>query len=437
MHCKGKTKAGIPCKNKAVLDGYCKLHHPGGAMRQDSLTKAYRDTMKHVDMMKGLQDSMKFLDPMKEYREAMKHVDMMKGFQDSVKFLDPMKEYREAMKHVDMMKSFQDSVKFLDPMKEYREAMKHVDTMEGLRDSMKFLDPMKEYREAMKHVDTMKDLRDSMEFLDPMKEYREAMKHVHSMKGLQESIKFILPSERFKDALGATNLWDQFGGLHQQIKTLKSTISAESISSLIKEVRAINTQVGITDFGTEPSINPDGTLTFALDSIELQSLHDVGSQVILHALQNQSANIVEAIERLIVEIRSVKDPLIQKILSQLIFPVVFALVFAFFNPVADFYVKNYLNKHEKKQISTQINESVISNVQSKEVLRNLRYVKADILCVRKNKSKSGQLIGHLNFGQVVEVLEKRKNWSLIKWEDETGQISIEGWVFTRYLKNFK
>ena len=411
MICKGKTKAGISCKNKAVLGEYCKLHHPGRVMRHDDITKAYRDTMKHVDMMKGIRHSMKFIDPMKEYREAMKHVDMVKGIQDSVKFTDPLKEYRKAMKHVDSMK--------------------------GLRDSMKFIDPMKEYREAIKHVETGKGIQDSMKFLDPIKEYRKAMEHVHSMKGLQESIKYILPSESFKDALGATNLWNQFGSLHQQIKGLKSTINAESISSLIKEVSAINTLAGIIDFGTEPSINPDGTLTFSLDSMELQQLHDVGSQVILHAQQSQSANIVEAIERLIVEVRSVKDPLIQKILIQLIFPVVFALVFAFFNPVADFYVKDYLNKHEKKQISTQINQSVVSNVQAKEVLRCLRYVKADVLCVRKNKSRNGQLTGYLYFGQVVEILEKRKNWARIKWVDETGEISIEGWAFTRYLKKFK
>ena len=411
MLCYGKTKAGIACKNKAVLDGYCKLHQPGGTMKNDDLTKAYRDTMKQFDMMKGFQDSMKFIDPTKEYREAMKHVDTLKGLRDSMKFIDPTKEYREAMKRFDMLK--------------------------GLQGSMKFIDPTKEYREAMKQFDMMKGVQDSMKFIDPTKEYREAMKHVHSMKGLQESIKFILPSESFNDALGATNLWNQFGSLHQLIKDLKSTINADSISSLIKEVNALNIQAGISDFGMEPSVNPDGTLAFSHDSMELQPLHEAGSQVILHAIQGQSANILEAIERLIVEVRSVKDPLIQKILIQLIFPVVFALVFAFFNPVADFYVKNYLNKQEKKQISTHINRSVVDNVQAKEVLRHFRYVKADVLCVRKNKSKSGQLIGYLYFGQVVEILEKRKNWSRIKWVDETGNMSIEGWVLTRYSSKFK
>ena len=389
------------------MDGYCRLHHPSTKNVQNELAKV---------------------------SDALKHIDTMQGLRDSIKFYDPMKEYREALKHIDTMKNIRESMITYDPMEEYREALKHIDTMKGLRDSIKFLDPMKEYREALKHLDIMKGLRDSMRY-NPMKEYRKAIEHIHTMKGLQDSISSILPNS-LKTALDATNLLKPFSNIHQQIKSLQDTINAKSIGRLVNSFQEMQKQTGIANFGAEPIINADGTLSISLDTVDLEKLHNAGTEVISHVENNESENIVEAIEKLIVEVKSLKEPLIQRMLIQLIFPLILTLVFAFFNPVADFYVKEHLNKAEKKQVSNHINKEVVNNIRAKEVLRHLRYVKADVLCVRKDKSSCGKLIGYLYFGQVVEIKEKRKNWTRIKWVDETGEISIEGWVFTRYLKKF-
>jgi len=404
MLCKGKTKSGRACKNKATLEGFCKLHHP-------------------VAISKRVQDR-KSNDPTKKYRDIMK-------------LSDPMKELRESMKFVDPMKEFRESIKFVDPMEQHRDMMKLSDPMKELRESMKFVDPVKEFRESMKFVDPMEQHRNMMKLSDPMKELRESMKFVDPMKDSRESMKFVSPVEMFKDALEATNLLGQFGKLQQQIKDLQSTVNLDSFGSLIIEAQKINSLVGITKFGVEPSINTDGTLSFLDDSVRLSSLQDVAENVIANVIKDKSANIVEAFERLIVEVKALKDPLIQKVLIQLIFPIIFSLIFAFFNPYADFNVKNYLNKTEKKQIGNQLNKAVVSHVHSSETLAALRYVSADILNVRQSNKTNGKLIGYLYFAQVVVVLEKQKDWTRVKWVDETGENSIEGWVFSRYLKKFK
>ena len=365
MLCQGKTKSGKACRNKAILDGFCKIHHPNAALKR-------------------AQDK---------------------------KSNDSKKKYKDIMSVSDSMKEIRESMKFVDPMKELRESMKLVDPLEQYRDMMKLSDPMKEFRESMKFVDPMKVLRDSM--------------------------KLFSPSESFKDALRASNLLDQFGELRQYIKDLQSTVSIENLSSLVKEAQDIHSQVGVTKFGVEPFINNDGTLSFLDDSMSLSSLQDVAEKVISNVIKDQSANIVEAIEKLIAEIKALKTPLIQKILIQLIFPIIFSLIFAFINPYADLIVKNYLNKTEKKQIGIQLNKAVVSHVQSSETLAALRYVSADILNVRQINKNNGKLIGYLYFAQVVVVLEKQKDWRRVRWVDETGENSIEGWVFSRYLKKFK
>lgn len=43
MQCKGKTKSGSGCKNKAVHDGYCKTHHPDTIRRKAEDRKKVED----------------------------------------------------------------------------------------------------------------------------------------------------------------------------------------------------------------------------------------------------------------------------------------------------------------------------------------------------------------------------------------------------------
>src|SRR5699024_9303688 len=74
---------------------------------------------------------------------------------------------------------------------------------------------------------------------------------------------------------------------------------------------------------------------------------------------------------------------------------------------------------------------------SSQITKNYRKVVEDGLIVREGKTKDSRINGKLNTGNVVQIIEKRRNWSYVFYSNyEDGEV-IEGWVFTRYLKQIK
>jgi hypothetical protein len=402
LYCKWRSSSGIACKRIAVQNGYCELHHP-----------AFSPTA--TDIMKNFEEMMKIPDPLKEIKEsALRYEEMMK-------LADPFKEIREsAMKYEEMMK-------ISDPLKGIKELALKYDEM------MRVSDPFKKtkksafrYEEMMKLADPFKGIRESamkyqaIKIADPMQGFREIMKH-------------FLPIESFTNAIEATNLWKQFGDLYQQINDLQSTINKESLEHLFNEIQSVNSLADIKEFGMESLVNADGTVSISEESISISSLHEVVEKVISNALETQTNSIVQAIERLITEIKTLKEPWIKQLFIQM----VCLLIFAFVNPYIDYKEKKYLDKNQKKYLSNHLNKVVAPQVKEVVVLDSYRYVSADILKVRQCNNRNGKLLGYLYFGQVVKVIEKQKDWSRVRWLDETGKNSIEGWVYTRYLKKFK
>lgn len=62
-----------------------------------------------------------------------------------------------------------------------------------------------------------------------------------------------------------------------------------------------------------------------------------------------------------------------------------------------------------------------------------KLVKKNGVEVRATDSANAKVISHLKCWDSVEVQRERKGWSLVSWTDSTGNINIQGWVFTRYL----
>jgi hypothetical protein len=82
--------------------------------------------------------------------------------------------------------------------------------------------------------------------------------------------------------------------------------------------------------------------------------------------------------------------------------------------------------------SPNINEGI-----NKIVFKGYRFVISKQLDVKQRPAQKSQLIGRLYFGQVVKILTKRRNWTLVEYRDDENNIIINGWVFTRYIKSFK
>jgi uncharacterized protein YgiM (DUF1202 family) len=142
-------------------------------------------------------------------------------------------------------------------------------------------------------------------------------------------------------------------------------------------------------------------------------------------------------DRILNEISSLKDPIIQRILTWLIYPIIVGLVLSVVNPISDYYVKEELKSGEKRQVVKDVSSAITSTIDKKYYLRLFRIVTATSLNVRKLGSKNSDIVGSLYLGDVVEVIEKGRKWSLIQWQDGESEATLKGWVYSRYLKVIK
>ena len=98
--------------------------------------------------------------------------------------------------------------------------------------------------------------------------------------------------------------------------------------------------------------------------------------------------------------------------------------------------KNKIMKDIKSVVSHELNTNSSDNTNIKSTLSDYRFVKVDCLNVRIINSSDSKVLFTLQFGQVVKILDKNKEWVLIEYSDDKN-ICIKGWVFSKYISTFK
>ncbi|AHG62870.1 hypothetical protein MIM_c07710 [Advenella mimigardefordensis DPN7] len=66
------------------------------------------------------------------------------------------------------------------------------------------------------------------------------------------------------------------------------------------------------------------------------------------------------------------------------------------------------------------------------MVSNYRFVTVSLLNVRKSNSSRSEKIDTLSLGKTVTIVTKLKDWTLVEYLDDEGDMR-EGWVFSRYL----
>jgi len=97
--------------------------------------------------------------------------------------------------------------------------------------------------------------------------------------------------------------------------------------------------------------------------------------------------------------------------------------------------KNKVMKDVKREVVKEININSSEDINIKEALRQHKLVKADYLNVRISNSTDSRVLFVLQFGQVVRIVNKNKEWTLIEYSDNKN-VYIKGWVYTKYLSSF-
>lgn len=322
--------------------------------------------------------------------------DSLKVVQESMKALeapDPFAQIRQSMA----------ALQAQDPMKEIRESVR----------ALQMQDPLKKLRESMKALqmrDPLEDFRESMTALqaqDPLKEFRESMRTLQMRD----------PFKEVRDALGARH-------------------SLGSLGELVKEI-SDHRWSGLLEGHSEIVVRADGQVSIGSVSVSQTEVQGIARQVVDDAFDEESRSIEERIERVLVELRALREPAFQRILAWLIYPIIVGLVLSVVNPVAEFYIKDALRSGDKRQVVKDVSKAITSEVDAPNHLRSFRIVTAIALNVRQENSTKSTIVGTLYLGDVVEIVDKKRKWTLVRWEDTDGNTSLRGWVYSRYLRIIK
>jgi hypothetical protein len=306
---------------------------------------------------------------------------------------DPMKEFRESMRAIQLQ----------DPMKEFRESMK----------AMQLQDPMKEFRESLK----------AMQLQDPMKEFRESLKVIQRydpMKGFRESL----------DRPKANTLIDEWR------RSVSATNSLASIKDVVSALSDERWQISSEDVNCIQFVD-GGDVICEGQAISNESLSRLANELLSNAYSAADEGIGVRLDKIFERLDQPRDPIHQKLLQWIVYPLIVGLAISFVNPVADYYIKKQLTKSERKSVLKDVSRCFASFTADAPSVSGFQIVSVEMLNVRRGKSINSSVVGALYLGDIVEAIEKGRKWTLVEWCGTETNASLRGWVFSRYLKRIR
>jgi hypothetical protein len=158
------------------------------------------------------------------------------------------------------------------------------------------------------------------------------------------------------------------------------------------------------------------------------------AQQIVVAAANEPT-LQATLEQILRAIENSKDTALQKVLWFVVVPMLLMLVFAVVNPLADHYVKARLTD-SAQGASKGVRQRAEQAVGDVRLLADYRFVGVKNLAVTLGPRSKSPVVGRLQFGQAVLVLERRGDFARVLWTSTDGAAQVQGWVFARYLKRF-
>ncbi|MDF1875795.1 SH3 domain-containing protein [Sulfurimonas sp. SAG-AH-194-I05] len=341
--------------------------------------------------------------------------------------LDPMRKFNEDMKRI------------TDPMYEINKAL---DPMHSINESLTLatqplVDSISEFQKRMEYIyDPMKKINEHMESMfDPFKKIQEQMDSLYSLPDLSFENPSIKAVQQLQDslnlALGSTSLHkynDLVSSQMESYKKMEKALSSAASSVIQNPFRSVDSVIekilereNVIQAATQ-NPTPDDALA------EFTSMKDE----ILESLDGHHLKVEEQLEKIYILLESLKNPLLLAFFVSFIFPIIINNIS---NAIYDNVVKPAIasSRATKVQLKKEVNRNVKSVLSHSGVIGNYRIVSVNTLNVRKNHSTKSKIIGYTFFGEVVEIIEKKRNWCLIKRYDSESETYVQGWVFTRYL----
>src|SRR5699024_12840107 len=90
----------------------------------------------------------------------------------------------------------------------------------------------------------------------------------------------------------------------------------------------------------------------------------------------------------------------------------------------------------RSEVLKEIKQKVQNTFDIALIEHSYKIVSPETLSVRITNKKNTKKVGKLYFGQLVQVVERKRNWTKIRFESYDGN-KIEGWVYSRYLESIR
>lgn len=219
------------------------------------------------------------------------------------------------------------------------------------------------------------------------------------------------------DYLVQATLSDSFLGLQDNLSAYLQPLGARSLQHLLDSLPEAVDFSAITDEEAREEVGA------ALGEIGTAASEAPNQQALLAA-------ILEAVRR------PVTPSWKQMMLLFILLPVIASIVGNILSTLGIDYIKARLSESEQ-EAKRNVSSRAIAAVGDRALLSDYRFVSTRVLRVRLNAKALSKPIGELRFGQVVRILRKENDFSLVEWSSEEGSVSVQGWVFSRYLEKFR
>ena len=266
------------------------------------------------------------------------------------------------------------------------------------------------------------------------------IKTINFSNAISESFKFLRvtnPINCLNDsilALQKTNILmtDLKKNFQNNFSILSSLKKIEmSVDSVLKHYNNIpQYQNGEVEF------HSDGTISLSEYSVTQVEITDLIGNIINEAFEKHDKKLNEVTDSILKEVKSIKESKKYTIINLIIFSIIFPIILQFLSPFINIYVDNFLFKN-KKFFRKYISNQLITQIEDSKRLNYLRIITAKNIEVRSKASRKSEFIAYLKFGEIVFVINNIRDWSYIQKFNEDGDIIIQGWVFSRYLKKLK
>jgi len=172
-------------------------------------------------------------------------------------------------------------------------------------------------------------------------------------------------------------------------------------------------------------VNPDGTITGQNSIINQSSVQTIIESYLETAQEADNVGLEIKINNILNDILK-HHPVISKIIIIILLPIFIGIFTTiYFSPPV---------KIDYALLAKQFKNEIRQIEMDGEFYNSYRFVSAKILTVRSKNWTKSRCVGKLYFGNLVRVIQKKKNWALIEYRDKEGNIIVKGWVFTRYIK---